>query len=343
MDGPPSERNRLIGDDKGRRRRRIAVAGGAAALIAMIIVVVLVVTLTNSRKPVSSPTANPTSTAPANVPPFTGVYRADFGPSSTEGKPDQGATPSTGQWAVRSTCRSTGCVATATATGGPTLQSAFRFDDIGGQWHAVSAASATSAPPGVSGFSGCTFPAEYWTVITLQRRPDGTLTGQYRAASQIDPCVTERTVTFTRIGDVDPNSLPDPASQAPRVASPAAAWHGRYRGIATPEDDHQPSSWNASVQTDCIPTGERCITYARLDPGAEVSVFADGKWVMNYDGKDKCNGVDLYQDKVSWELPLPQPPEDPITSLTGHGHREVIGTACARNYNEWVEYDRTGD
>lgn len=255
------------------------------------------------------------------------LYRADFGPSATLGKPDPGATPSTAQWAVRSACPSTGCVATASATGGPTLQSAFVFDDIGGQWHAVGTATPAAPPqPGMAEFNGCTFPAEYWTVITLQPRPDGTLAGQYHAWSSLKNCGTDRTVTFTRIGDVDLNSLPDPASQPVRVASPAEAWHGRYHETQTPDAKYNPSSENFFVQTDCLRTGERCVSVGKTDKGAEGYVFADGKWVTQFGGPSICPDPNQsVSDKYHWELPLPQPPQDPITLLTGHGHRDVTG------------------
>ncbi|MGB9226170.1 MAG: hypothetical protein WCB80_23500, partial [Mycobacterium sp.] len=100
-----------------RRRHRIALPAGAAAAIAAIVGIVLVVALTgNNERRSSLPAAAPSSTAKPG--PFTGVYRADFGPSTTNGKADDGATPSTGEWSVRSACRPTGCVATATAKDG---------------------------------------------------------------------------------------------------------------------------------------------------------------------------------------------------------------------------------
>jgi hypothetical protein len=320
------------GDQRSRRRRRIALAGGAAVIATIIVVLAMV--FTNGGEHANRPPARP-----ANTGPFTGVYRADFGPSATHGKPDQGATPSTGQWAVRSACRSTGCVATATASGGATLASAFVFDDIGGQWHAVSDASVASLPPDVSGLEGC-IPGEYWTVITLQMRPDGTLGGQYRATGPPE-CETERTVTFTRIGDVDLTSRPDPASQAVRVASPAEAWHGRYHGTITPDTNttRKPHSFDVSVETDCLRTGERCIS----ESADSIYIFADGKWTHNYDGKSACDLGGYFETKVYLELPLPQPPQDPITLLTGHGHLDTPGGNCVGSYDEDVKYERTGD
>jgi serine/threonine-protein kinase len=334
--GPP------VGGQKRPNRYWIAWAGGAA-VIALIVIFALILGLAIKNTSDSSPNAGPASTAPPNTGPFTGVFRADFTSSSHNGQPDPGSTPATAQWSVRSACGSSGCVATAQASGGPTLQPTYTFDKIGGQWQAVSANLVSAPPPGETGFTGCNFPAEYWTVITLQPRPDGTLTGKYRADSQVSNCGTERTVTFTRTGDVDVNSLPDPGGQRPPVASPASAFRGRYNGTQTPDDTHRPTSWHTTFTTYCLRTGERCISYAAYKEGDDLYIFAAGKWIYHYEGKSRCNAGGDDQIKVHWEFPLPQPAQDPIPLLTGHGHKEVSGTACAGAYNEDVKYERTGD
>jgi serine/threonine protein kinase len=326
-----------------RRRNRILWAGGVAAAIAAVVAVVLVIAFAgNDERPSSPPPAAAPSTT-VSTGPFTGVYRADFGPSTTNGKADDGSTPSTGEWSVRSICRPTGCVATATAKDGPALQSTFVFDDYGGQWHAVSTASVASAPPGVSGFDGCAFPAEFWTVIALQPRPDGTLAGQYRAASKINNCHTERTVTFTRISDVDLASLPDPASQPPRVISPANALHGRYHITATPDDKRPVATSDLIVDTDCLRTGERCVTYQHEVGQAAIFVFADGTWTYHTDGAKQCHDGATAVYAVDWNLALPQPAQDPIGSLSGRESMVLTGTACAGSFNDTLKYDRTGD
>ena len=96
-----------VAPQQKRRRHRIAWAGAAAAIA--LIVVVLVVVFTSGSGGSIRPAPGPTSSAPVNTGPFTGVYRADFGPSGTNGKPDQAPAPATGQWAVRSACRSRVC------------------------------------------------------------------------------------------------------------------------------------------------------------------------------------------------------------------------------------------
>ncbi len=166
--------------------------------------------------------------------------------------------------------------------------------------------------------------------------------GQYRAVGP-PQCETERTVTFTRIGDVDLNSLLDPATEPVRVASPAAAWHGRYRATKT-GGNKRPYSWNGSIQTDCLRTGERCASYDSSDTGSSLYLFADGKWVYNFDGTTPCSGGGSNPTETYWEFPLPQPLQDPITLLTGHGHvREAGSNSCSGAYDQEVKYERTGD
>jgi serine/threonine-protein kinase len=45
--------------------------------------------------------------------------------------------------------------------------------------------------------------------------------------------------------------------------------------------------------------------------------------------------------KVTATYPLPQPPQDPITLLTGHGHAEETGACVSGDFDE--KYVRTGD
>ncbi len=103
-------------------------------------------------------------------------------------------------------------------------------------------------------------------MIALQPRPDGTLAGEYTATTA-HGCGMKRTVTFTRTGDVDLDSLPDPAGQAPRVVSPAEALHGRYHPTRTSANvGNLKITWpeyDYVVRTDCLRTGERCMSFFR--------------------------------------------------------------------------------
>jgi serine/threonine-protein kinase len=177
-----------------------------------------------SKGPDPKPSAAVPAAAPPNTVPFTGTYRVDYEPETDlDGKPVEDAAPlNTVTWGVRSVCRPAGCVATASRLGGESFVSGMVFDDVGGRWVAVVLVPDPCINP----------PAEFWAVFTLQPRTDGTLAGEWSMTSS--GCrAFKRAVILTRTGDVDVDSLPDPASQPPRVVSPAEALRGRYHMTMT--------------------------------------------------------------------------------------------------------------
>ena len=319
---------------KSRTGLRIALASVVVAVV-VIVAVVVAISLTSGDhgKP---PPGNAPSTALPNTGPFTGTYTADFGPfEDLSGKPVEGATGETQRWDIRSVCRSTGCVATATAKSGPTLQSKFVFDDVGGQWIAVDAALVT-----LPRFKDCRFPADYWEVVTLHPRPDGSLSGDYTTES--NDCYIHRAVTFTRSGDVDISALPDPAAEPPRVTSPAESLHGGYHNELIYSDGTKYEDDYGVRTTDCLRTGDRCMSFFLNPKYFKPLVFGNGKWTQTAEFDSPCPAGGTSHVKDTSEFPLPQPPQDPITLLTGHGHVEVTGSACTG-----ADYDdklvRTGD
>ena len=296
----------------------------------------------------------------ADTGPFTGVYRADFAPEvDLAGQLLDGGATTTGTFDVRSLCRSTGCVATANRKDGPTLQPTLVFDKVGESW--LSVAVIASTPPTSASLApgfrkncqeGAPLTGEIWEVFSLQSNPDGTLAGEYTARSS-NRCDTKRSVTFTRVADVDINAVPDPANQAPRVVSPAEALHGRYHSTETSRSEGvtYTSEGDGDVRTDCLRSGERCMSYIGFDDG-EVTplVFADGLWTENteFDVSWACSSGGSLHVRVSATYPLPQPQQDPITLLTGHRREERSpGTACVTDYDGTFDFDRkferTGD
>jgi serine/threonine-protein kinase len=157
---------------------------------------------------------DPAATAPPStdivppMPPFTGIYRADYSATThmDGGQPDEGSTPMTARWGVRSVCRPDGCVATALRLSGegPAVSSLV-FDEVDGRWVAV----------GLGSDKCHNAPVEVWDVFTLQPRPDGTLTGEFSGTSS-DGCSGRGTVTFARTGSLKDNTVPDPAALPPR-------------------------------------------------------------------------------------------------------------------------------
>ena len=105
----------------------------------------------------------------------------------------------------------------------------------------------------------------------------------------------------------------------------------------------KPYSRDASVETACLRTGERCISYSHHDTTSDIRIFADGKWTTDYVGTARCDDNNSFSTHFHSEFPLPQPPQDPITLLTGHAHNVATGSACAGTYDYEVKYERTGD
>jgi serine/threonine protein kinase len=328
--GPPSPEVKPTPKGPGWRRPRVvipAVLGVTAALIAGGVFAAVKVSGRHDNKP--GPAA-----APANTGPFTGTYNADFGPQTDfNGNPQANAKgPRTETWGVRSVCRSTGCVATASRTSEETpVPSPLVFDDVGGEWVAV-----TTGP----GICATGSNPEGWYVITLKPRPDGTLSGEYSVVNSY-VCGGERTVTFTRKGDVDLASLRDPAIEPPRVVSPAEALHGRYHETSTYRNG-QIQQDDVAGRTDCLRTGDRCMSYLHSPQAADPLVFGSGSWSVDREFDGQCQAGGTTHVKVTEQFALPTPPQDPITLLTGHGHQEQTGP-CTLSSDFDIKLERTGD
>jgi hypothetical protein len=205
------------------------------------------------------------------------------------------------------------------------------FDNVGGRWLAVVVGSGTCSSA----------PAERWQVFTLQPRPDGTLAGEYSSTAS-NACDNKRAVTFTRTGNVDVNSLPDPATRTPRVVSPAEALHGRYHLAATFANGSAQQERDYSVRTDCLRNGARCMSYFHAPDGVKPLVFGSGKWTEDQEFDGPCPAGGTTHIKVTAAFPLPQPPQNPIALLTGHGYAQESGSACTSSEFD-DKFVRTGD
>jgi serine/threonine protein kinase len=318
-------------------RRRSPVLIAALAIVAVLVIAggaFAAVMLTRNGKPTNAPSPSVAAVG-AN---FTGTYRADYGPATDlENKTVPGAPATTTTWGVRSTCGSGGCVATASIIGGSGLVmvSNLVFDQVGGSWVAVALASAD-----------CTEgPAEYWVVFTLQPQPDGTLTGDTTRSTSNAGCVVKRTVKFTRTGEPDVNKVPDPDMLPPRTPSTAASLHGRYHESLTfTNGNFIPGQDDLTVRTECLRTGNRCISLFHALDGVVTLIFEAGKWTRNEVGNVPCPGGGMGRMTVTAEYPLPTQLEDPIPLLTGRGTQTVAaGSTCTGGGDFTDKYERTGD
>jgi serine/threonine-protein kinase len=175
-----------------------------------------------------------------------------------------------------------------------------------------------------------------WSVISLQPQPDGTLSGEW-TQPMASGCFDKRTAVFTRTADTDISLLPDPTTLPPRVVSPAEALHGSYDELFTYASGHT-KSYRDGVRTDCLRTGDRCMSYfVDLKTGfGEAFFFGNGTWTRNEEFDHTCH------ISITTTLPLPQPPQDPIMLLTGHGYQAEAGSQCTSSAFE-QKFTRTGD
>jgi tRNA A-37 threonylcarbamoyl transferase component Bud32 len=267
--------------------------------------------------------------------PFMGTYRSDFGPIiALDDIADHGGPPAlTSTYGLRSVCRPSGCVMTASRLGGAAIgQPTMVFDQIGQSWVALALGSDSCRNAD----------AQFWQVFTLQPRPGGTLVGDYTATAA-NACADRRTVTFTRTGDVDVNRIPDPSGQPPRVISPAEALRGRYGITQTFPNGIKPVQMNTVVTTECLRTGDRCMSYFHEPSNDQPLVFGGGNWTWNIDIDATCPmSGEPARMKSSGQAPLPQPPGDPIMKLSGHGHLEQTAPCeVSADFDETIT--RAGD
>jgi hypothetical protein len=208
-------------------------------------------------------------------------------------------------WRLRSACGANGCVATASTGGGYSTKNLV-FDNFGGRWVAVSTSQGKCA-----GRDG----TELWTVISLQPQADGSMTGE---ATRINSngCFDKRSVTVTRTADTDISALPDPAILPPRVGSPAEALHGSYDDLYSFANGSK-LSYHGGVHTDCLRTGDRCMSYFSGPVESVPVIFGNGAWTVNMEYDVNCPVGGAAHVKRTSTLPLPQPPHDPITLLSG--------------------------
>lgn len=264
-----------------------------------------------------------------------GTYTVEFSSATTpDGATDPSAKGGRETWVIKSACPATGCIATASKVGGSqSAGSTMVLDQVGGRWMAVSTAQGTCQNA----------PAEFWETMSLQQLADGKLQGEFVVRSTTG-CARNQPVTFTRTGDAQGNvTIADPSAQPPRVPSPGQGLHGRYHEIDTYTNGGRNAETDFDVQSYCLRTGERCLSYWENPGAVKILVFTQNQWALANTSQDaKCNNGSAARGQITVAYPLPQPAQDPIAVLTGRGHYTVTG-ACPFDSDFDSRVQRTGD
>jgi serine/threonine protein kinase len=265
-----------------------------------------------------------------------GTFAATFAVATTpSGQPYDNAPGGHETWVFNSACSTSGCVATASRVNGSvSTASTLVLDKIGGSWIGVSATQGTCENA----------PTEYWESMSLQQRQDGSLAGEFDVRPATG-CAHNQQVTFTRTGAAQAGvSVADPKAQPPRVISPAQGLGGRYQETETsPADPSSNYSLSFDIQSYCLRTGQRCLSYWQNPQDTRTFLYSQDQWVLANTsvGIDCAKGGKARRD-LSLTYPLPQPTPKPITLLTGHGHYTITGD-CSANTDFDSRVERTGD
>ncbi|MDT5218268.1 MAG: hypothetical protein QOF15_373 [Mycobacterium sp.] len=332
--GAPPGRGPARGPQPNRKRKIVLVS----SIVAMLAVIGIVVAIALSG---SDKGSKPGATTLPNSGPIDGTYKVDYGPQlDVSTKPLAGGEPAESEvWKLRSECGTKGCVATAARISGDAFdEPSLVFDLIGNRWYGTLIIDAPES---------CNGKAEReWHWIYLTKQPDGTLSGEWIEDSV--GCYIKRTATFTRTGDADIASMPDPAKLPPRKLPKALNLHGIYRSRITvtganakPRED-----LDYSVDTICLRDGDHCLSrFLEVPPGTrhELLTYETGGWKRNEQEDSPCAAGGTSHTLWTANFPLPDPAPEPIIELKGSGKSEVSGSACTGGYFYDEVFTRIGN
>jgi len=370
---------------KRRRRSRILLAAAIAAVLLSAIGVVGFVMRPTKNTVSASPASSPAGTPVRPTAVFDGMYRFDYdyNKQTINGAPYAvHTTDTTSWWALHSSCRSTGCVATATeldpkdhqVAHTPATSAEYRFVD--GHWQSAPVQRELGQPRclGTDGqvVSGANTVMLTWS---LTPQPDGTLAGAKTGTAITNECglqgqVAVAPVVAARVGDVptgvpvaDPANVsvsPSTSTAAPHVAGPAL--DGTYRvdfdlqnqtingtvtGLATAVQQ-----WWAfrSVCTPagCVAVGSELDESNQQEGNGTTSVlrFTDGRWqgTSVLQAPSQCDGTTqpLTDDETRLWSWEPQPGG----TLRGIEIGTILSNECGKQgtvYRTPFVATRTGD
>lgn len=297
-----------------------------------------------------SPTgsSNGSPKAQPSAPSLDGTYRFDFdGTEQLAGGTPKPTKSRSRNYALRSTCTDSGCVATATklADDDPKKKSPtpvdLVLDYVDGYWQMALREDIACSDSEAKGTS--------ITAWILQPQPDGTLSGtSYVAMNPSPDCAvaTQTPLTAKRLSDVDKSiSVADPGKQARRSPSAPEGLTGHYDETSVLRDSSRPGVRRLAMQTMCVRNTDQCATFRSFTGSATAIVnslmFSNGKWLLDQRTEVNCpNGATAKTVKHE-EYALPQPVSQPLARVTGSVRFDVADACPAQQLD--ISLERTGD
>jgi predicted Ser/Thr protein kinase len=320
------------------KRTAVVIPIAVVLIVAAVATILLVISGDEEPAPGGQAGGGTGGTGDSGASGLDGTYAFKFGgPTQPNGQPFENAPGGDETWVIKSACHTKGCVAGATKVNGSiSTATTLVLDEVDEQWESVNSRQGTC-----QGGAGA---GEVWESLSLESRPDGSLQGEFIARSTDPSCASNRSVTATRTGDADAGvNVADPAAMPARVASPAQALYGRYQETDTYREGNRNADVSFDIQSFCLRTGERCLSYWLSPTDIKVLIFANNEWVLaNRSSDAKCEKGGPAHREVTLQYPLPSPAQDPITLLTGRGHYTITG-ACPFNSDFDSKVQRTGD
>jgi hypothetical protein len=286
----------------------------------------------------------PKPTAPG----LNGTYRLDFdGGQQIAGGELKPAKSRTRNYALRTACLDSGCIATATklADDDPHKKADppvdLVFDFVDGHWRTALREETACSDSDVKGPS--------ITAWDLQSQPDGSLTGtSYVAMNPSPDCAvaTETPMTMTRLGDADPGIAPaDPGQQKPRTPSGPEGLVGHYNETSMLHNGSTPGTLRVAIKTLCVRNTDQCASFKSYQSGDKTPVnsllFVDGKWQLVQRSQVNCPDGTTAATEKHEEYSLPQPVSRPLQRVTGSERFDATDTCPAQQLDLTLE--RTGD